>query len=140
MKPKSLDDHPMQRMSECRVRFGNCGRSFLSPAIYKSVSAKIIVMFGYVFQDSSHFRNASTHAVPLTRFPSWVHWYRFCIVSRVNPQRGQRLVVACLHRCRIFMVGKVLLMYFVMMCSIWTVVVYRTCFNGIWSVSYQSSM
>ena len=43
---KIIDDQPMRRMSECRVRFGHCGRSFISPAIYKSASAKIIAISG----------------------------------------------------------------------------------------------
>ena len=45
---KIIDGHPMRRISECRVRFVNFGRSFLSPAIYKSDSAKRIAMPGSV--------------------------------------------------------------------------------------------
>ena len=38
--PKIIYDQLMQRMSECRSRVGNCGRSFLSPKIYKIASAR----------------------------------------------------------------------------------------------------
>ena len=40
MKPKIIDVQPMQRMSECRFIFGHCGRSFISPTMYKSASTK----------------------------------------------------------------------------------------------------
>ena len=65
MKPKIIDDQMMRRIYDCRVRFGHCGRSFISPAMYKIVSTKIIAMSGSVFQYSRHFRNASTDAVHL---------------------------------------------------------------------------
>ena len=48
MISKTIDDQPMQRMSECRIRFGRCGSSFLSPTIYKSLSAKIITFSGSI--------------------------------------------------------------------------------------------
>ena len=67
---KSIDDQPMLRISECRVMFGNFGRSFISPVIYKSASAKIIAMYGSVFRSLSHFRSASTDAIYLPRLPS----------------------------------------------------------------------
>ena len=101
-------------ISECRFRFVHCGKSFNSPAIYKYDLAKRIAVSGSVFQASSHSQNASTDAVHLPRLPSWVHWYRCCILSRAKPQFRQSLVVTCPCRCRIFMVGKVLLMHFVM--------------------------
>ena len=119
MIPKIIDNQPMWRMSECRVRFGHCGRSFISPAIYRSASAKIIVISGSMFWASSHFRSVSTDAVHMPLLPSWIYLYMCCIVSRVTPQCGQRLVVACPCRCRIFMVGRVLLMHFVMTCDCW---------------------
>ena len=46
---KIIYGQSMRRMSGCRVRFGHCGREFLSPVIYKCVSAKIIIMSGSVF-------------------------------------------------------------------------------------------
>ena len=36
MKPKIIDGQTMRRMSEFRVRFGNCGRSFPSSAVCRS--------------------------------------------------------------------------------------------------------
>ena len=60
----------MISMSECIVRFGHFGRSFLSLEMHKSASTKIIAMSGSVFQASSHFRNASTDAVHMPRLPS----------------------------------------------------------------------
>ena len=45
---KSIDHQPMRRMSECRFRLGHCGRSFLSPAIYKRELAKMIAMSGFM--------------------------------------------------------------------------------------------
>ena len=62
IKPKSIGFHMMRSMSECRVRFENCCRSFLSPTMYKSASTKIIAMYGSVFQCSIHFGNAYTDA------------------------------------------------------------------------------
>ena len=41
---KSMDGQPMQRMSECRLRFVNCGRSFHYRAIDKIKSAKIFAI------------------------------------------------------------------------------------------------
>ena len=70
MVPKIIDDQPIRRMSECRVRFGHFFRSFLSPTIYKSVSAKRNKISGSVFRASSHFRSASTDAVHISRIPS----------------------------------------------------------------------
>ena len=40
IKPKVTYDQPMRRMLECRVRFGYCCRSFLSPALYMSALTK----------------------------------------------------------------------------------------------------
>ena len=74
MMPKIIDGQLVRRVSDCRVRFGHCGRSFLSPAMYKRSSAKIIGMSGSVLLDSSHFNNVSTDAVHLPRLPSWIHW------------------------------------------------------------------
>ena len=48
MKPTIIDGQPMRSVSECTVRFGNCGRSFLSPAMYKHASTIIIAMLGSV--------------------------------------------------------------------------------------------
>ena len=67
MKPKIKDGQPMQRISECRVIFGHCGRLFLSPVMYKNVLTKIIAMPGSVLQALSHFRNLPTDAVHLLR-------------------------------------------------------------------------
>ena len=85
MKPKIIYGQPMQRMSECRVIFGHCGRSFISPAMYEFASYKIIVMSGSVLRASIHFNNASTDAVHMLRLPSWVHCYICCIVSEAKP-------------------------------------------------------
>ena len=52
---KIIDGQPMWRMSKCRVGFVNCGRSFISPAIYKSLSDEIIAVSRSVFRSSSHF-------------------------------------------------------------------------------------
>ena len=49
MIPKIIDNHRIRRMSECRVRFGHCGRSFISPVICKSALAKRIEISGSVF-------------------------------------------------------------------------------------------
>ena len=69
MKRKIINGQPMQRISECRVRFGHCVRSFLSPAMYKIASTKIIAMSGSVFRSSIHLYNASTDPVHLPRIP-----------------------------------------------------------------------
>ena len=124
-------------MSECRVRFGHCGRSFLSPVINENASTKVIAMSGFVFRALSHFRSASSKTVHLPRLPSLVHYYRCCIFSGVTPQLGQRLVVACPHLCSIIMVGRVFIMYLVMNCDMWTVVVSRAHLNYISSVLSQ---
>ena len=63
MKPKCIYVQPMQIIFECRVRFELCGRSFLSPTIYKSVSTKIILMSGSVLRASIYLHNWSTEAV-----------------------------------------------------------------------------
>ena len=94
MNPKSIDDQPMRGMSECRVRFGHYGRSFISPATYKTASTKIVVMSRSMFQASIHFRNASNDTVHMMRLASGVNWYRCCIVYGTRQQSGQRLVVA----------------------------------------------
>ena len=69
MRPKIIDIQPMQSMSECRIRFGHCGSSFISTEVHKGVSAKIIAISGSVFQSFSHFRNAYTGIVHLLRLP-----------------------------------------------------------------------
>ena len=135
--PETLEDHPMQRMSECRVRFVHCGRSFISTAIYKSMSAKIFEISGSVLQVSIHFRRPSTDAVHMPLLPLWVHWYRCCIISGVTPQCGQMLVVACTCYWIIAMVVSVLLMHLLMKCSMWTVVVSHARLNNIRSISSQ---
>ena len=73
MRPKIIEGQPMRRMSECRVRFGHCGRSFISPEIYKSTPAEIIAMSGSMFRASIHFHNSSTNAVHLPQLLLWVH-------------------------------------------------------------------
>ena len=69
MEPKIIDGQPMQRMSECRVRFGHCGRSITSHVMYSSALTKIEI-WESVFRFSIHFCNASTDAVHLPRLPS----------------------------------------------------------------------
>ena len=140
MIPKVIDDHPMRRMSECRFIFGNCGRSFLSPAVYKSASAKIIAISWSVFQSLRHFRSASTEVFHMHLITSLVHCYMCCILSGVTPQSSQRLVVAFLSLCSIFKVGRVLIMNFVTKCSMWTVVVSRALLNNVWSISSHSDV
>ena len=49
MKPKFIDVHTMQRMSECKLRFGRCVRSFIFPAMYKIALTKIFAMYETVF-------------------------------------------------------------------------------------------
>ena len=101
MKHKIIDGQPMRRMSDCTVRFVHCGRSFISPEMYKSASTKRITMYGSVLWVSSHFRNASTYTVHMPFFTLWVHWYRCCIVSGSRPQRGILITVGslCYTRC-----------------------------------------
>ena len=70
MKLKIMDGQLIRRTSECIFRFGHFGRSFLSPAMYKSAPTKKIAMLRSVFQASRHFSNASTDAVHLPRLPS----------------------------------------------------------------------
>ena len=41
-KTKIIDGQPMQRNSECGLRFVHVGRSFISPAMYKIALAKRI--------------------------------------------------------------------------------------------------
>ena len=55
MKDKILDIQTMRRMSECKDTFGNFGRSFPYPAMYKSVLTKRVVLLGSMFRISSHF-------------------------------------------------------------------------------------
>ena len=62
METKIIDVQPMRNMSECRVRFGNYGRSFPSPAIYRSALKKKVEMSGSVFFFSSRLSNVSTDA------------------------------------------------------------------------------
>ena len=140
MKPKFINGHPIRRISECRVRCEHCGRSFLSPAMYKSASTKIIVMSGTVFQSLRHFRNASTADVHLPRIPLWVHRYICCILSQTRPQHRHMLVVACPCSCRIVMVDKVFLIHLVIKFAVWTVVLYCACLNNLSSTPFKSSM
>ena len=67
--PKIMDDQPMRRMHECRVRFGHCDRLFISTMIYKNASAKRTAIYGSVFQALSLFRRVSTNAIHLLRLP-----------------------------------------------------------------------
>ena len=97
-------------------------------------------MSGSVIWASVHFWNASTNAVYLPRIPSWVHWYMCCIVSGVMPQFRQGLVVVCLNWFRIVIVGRVLLMNFLIKRSMWSVVVYHNILNFVKSISSQSAM
>ena len=90
-----------------------------------------------VLRASSNFLSASTYAVHLPRLHLWVHWYMCCIVSGVTPQLSQRLVVACTCQCRIIMVGRVLLMNFMMKCSMCTVVVTHDRLNDVKSILSQ---
>ena len=129
MKPKIIDNQSMQRMYECIFRFEHFGRSFISPAMYKRALTKRIAMSRSVFRASSHFCNASTDDVHMSRLTLWVNWHRCYIVSWATPQRGQRLVITCPRICRIFIVAKVLLNNFVMKCGMWTVVVSRARLN-----------
>ena len=130
----------MRSMSECRVRFGHCVRSFLSSAMYKSVLTKRIAISGSVFRALIHFCRVSTNTVDMSRLPSWVHWYRCCNVSGVTPQHGQMVVVACLCYCMIFMVDMVILMHFLMKCDMWDLIVSGARLNGVRSISFQSDM
>ena len=114
--------------------------NFLSPAMYICASTKTILMSGSVFQASIHFRNASTDTVCLPLLPSLVYWYRCCIVSISKPQHGQRLVVTCTCNFRIVIVDNVLLIYLVMKCAMWTVVVSRARLNDVRLIPYQSTM
>ena len=139
MLPKIIDNQNMWRMYECRVSFGNCGRSFIFPVIYKSVSDKKIVISGSMFWALSHFCSVSTDTVHLSCFPLWVHFYRCCIISGVTPKRGQRLVVVCPRRCRIVIVGRVSLIHFMMKCAMWMVVISRDFFNYVRSISSHST-
>ena len=116
---KIIENQLMRKRSECRFRFKNCGGSFLSPVLYKSALDKGTKMYGSVFQSSSHFHNASTDDIHMQQIYLWVHWYMYCIISRATPYNGQRLVVEWPRSCRIFMVGRVLLMYFLMKCAMW---------------------
>ena len=140
MKPNIIDGQTMQRISECSVRFEHCGRSFTSPTMYMSALTKIFEMSGSVFPVSIHFLNASTDTVQMMWLPSWVHWYRLCIVSRTVPWHRQMLVDACPYHCRILMAERVLLIHFVMKCDIWGVVLSRSYSNGVMSVPFQYSM
>ena len=140
MIPKIMDNQPMRSISECRVRFGHCFRSFISTAIYKSMSAKIFEISGSVLQVSIHFRSPSTNAVYMPLLPLWVHWYRCFIVYGVTPHRGQRLVFACPRQCIIVMVDRVLLMHFVTKCAMWTVVVSCAHLKDVRSISPQSTV
>ena len=74
-RPKIIDVQPIRRMSEYRVRFGHCGRSFIFPAIYQSVLAQRIAISGSMFQSSSNLRNASTDAVHLSIYHGFPHEY-----------------------------------------------------------------
>ena len=73
MKPKIIEGQKMQSMSECIVRFGNCGKSFTSPAMYRSTPTKRVKTSSSVFRVSSHLRNVYTDPVNILRLPLWVH-------------------------------------------------------------------
>ena len=137
--PEIINVHPMRSMSECRFRFGHGGRSFLSPALYKSVSAKRIAMSGYMFGASSNFLSVPNNSDHLLRLSMLVHWYICCIVSGATTHRRQRLVVVCPCCCRIVIVEKVLLTHFVIK-AMWTVVVSRARLNSLSSISSQSNV
>ena len=139
MIPRIIDGQPMRRMPAYRVMFEHCGRSFIYPTIYKSSQAKRIAMSGSMLQSLSHFRNASTDAFHLPRLPSWVHFYICCIVSGATSQRKQILVFACPCCCRIVMVGKVLLMNFVMKRAMWTIAAPCPCLNDVSLIPSQST-
>ena len=62
------------------------------------------------------------------------------MISGVTPQHGQRFVVAFPCLCRIGMVGRVLLVHFLMKCDMWTVVVSRDFFHNVRSTSSQSDV
>ena len=62
------------------------------------------------------------------------------IFSGVTPQSGQMLVVACTCWCRTVMVGRMLLMHFVMKCAIWKVLVSCARLKDVRSISSQSSL
>ena len=96
MIPKIIGEQPIPSISECRVRFGHCGRSFLHLVTYKSLLAKIIAISGSVFQASSHFCSACTNDIHMLRHPLWLHSYRCCIFSGVTPHHVQSLVVVCI--------------------------------------------
>ena len=140
MIPEIIDVQPIKSISGFGFRFGHGGGSFLSPAIYKSASAKRIAMFGSVFRASIHFCSASTDAVHLLRLSSWVHWYRCFIVSGLTTHHRKKLVIACPFQCRIVMVVRVLLMHFLMKCAMWTVCVSRASLNNVKLISSQSAM
>ena len=69
MIPKIIDNQPMRNIFECRVRFGHCGRLFLSQRVYKSASAETITISGSVFRDLSDLQSASTNAVHMSLLP-----------------------------------------------------------------------
>ena len=50
MKHKTIEIQLMQRMFECRVIFGSCGRKFLSPAMYKVCQLKESRYLGPCFE------------------------------------------------------------------------------------------
>ena len=127
-------------MSECIFIFGNFGRSFISLAMYKSASSKRIAMSGSVFRALSKFGNASTDAVHMPRLTLWVNWYICCIVSVAKPYWGQRFVVVCPCCYRIIIVGKLLLVHFVMKCAIYTAVVSCDILNDVRSIPSKYSM
>ena len=138
-KNKIIDGQPTWRMSECRVRFLNCGRSFNSPAMYRSALKKVEVS-GSVFSFYSHFFNTFTDTVNLSRLPLWMNWYRYYIVYGDLTQQCKRLVEACPCCCRVVMLERVLLIHFVMKCDIWTIFLSRACSNGVRSISSQSAI
>ena len=54
MNHEVIDGQPMLRIPECKVSFGHCGKSFLSPVMYTIASKKRVRMLGSVFQDLIH--------------------------------------------------------------------------------------
>ena len=82
-------------------------------------------MYGSVFLALSHFRSASIDTVHLFRLPLLIHWFMCCIFYGVTTHFRQRLIVARPCHWKIIMVGRVLLVHFMMKCAMWTVVFYR---------------
>ena len=117
LKPKMIDVQPIQRVSECRVIFGNSGRSFTYHAMYRSVSMKIFDTLGDMLHISSHFRNASIDSLHLPLLNLCVHWYGRVYLMQVFVT----VIFSWFYRT--------LLLSFVMMCNICAVVISCACSN-----------